>query len=170
MSVRVVDHGAEALLRRLDQRTGVKVGIIGQDAVEAHAESKDLTVAAVATKHEYGLGVPKRSWLRGYVDENEGRIKKYVRNVGKRILDGHSPDEALGALGVVLVGEIRTRIANHISPPNSQKTADRKGSDTPLVDTGQLWSSIISAVDGTRPKPAATYNAVHGGKLPARPS
>ena len=160
MSVREVDRGSEALFRRLDQRTGVRVGVIGSDAMQAHKErdengeekSGDLTVIDVATKHEYGLGVPKRSFIRDYVDENEGRLKQYVRNVGKRIMAGESAEKAFNAFGVVVVGEIRTRISNHISPPNSQKTIDWKGSDTPLIGvTGQLWSSITHAVDGTQP-------------------
>jgi hypothetical protein len=160
VSVREVDHGSEALLHRLDQRGGVRVGIIGSDAQQVDGGG-DLTVVDVATKHEYGIGVPKRSFLRAYVDEHEARIKKYVRNVGKRIMDGEDVAEALNALGVVVVGEIRTRIANHIKPPNSQRCVDIKGSDTPLVDTGQLWSSITHAIDGRAPK-------ADGAKFPGK--
>ena len=146
-SVRDEDRGAKALLQRLGQKPRVKVGILGTDAIQIHRETPDLTVVDVATKHEYGVGVPRRSFLRDYVDENKADLQRMVRNTGKVIIQGKNPCEALGALGNEIVGQIIDRILAHIPPENSEDTKRRKGSDTPLKDTGQLVSSIHSVVE-----------------------
>jgi hypothetical protein len=55
---------------------------------------------------------------------------------------------ALDRLGAKFVGDIQRRIKAHIPPPLQQSTIDRKGSSTPLIDTGVLWSSITHEVKG----------------------
>lgn len=55
---------------------------------------------------------------------------------------------ALDRFGLWAVGEIQQRIADGIPPPNAQSTVDRKGSSTPLIETGQLRASIKHKVSG----------------------
>jgi len=146
--VKDIDKGAKALLERLSRTMSVKVGVIGSDAVQAHKKEPELTVVDVATKNEFGIGVPRRSWLRDYVDQNERTLKRYERNVGREIIQGMPPREAMGHFGNQIVGEIQQRISDHgVPPPNSRAWEEIKGSNTPLINTGQLWSSITHAVE-----------------------
>jgi len=147
--VTVVDRGADSLearLRRLaEKKLAVKVGVIGDDAAASYETGQ--TVGEIATIHEYGLGVPRRSFIRDAVDENEGKIKGRLRAVAKRQKEGRGDlKRDLEAVGLVIAGEMQTRIARGISPANAPATIDAKGSDKPLIDTGQLRSSITAEV------------------------
>ena len=148
MPVKVTDRGAEALLKRMKQRGVVRVGIMGQKAVDQHegAKGKGLTVAQIAEYHEFGMGVPRRSWLRDYVDENERSIREWLK-IGATLTEkGQDLHEVLDLVGWRIVSGINRRIDYHIPPPLKEATTKRKGSTTPLVDTGQLRSSITYVV------------------------
>lgn len=150
MSVRVKkrqalgDRGAQMLMRPTQPK--LRIGVIGNEAVTEHGMGSGLTVAEIATIHEFGTQrIPRRSWLRDYVDGNKARIEVMLRNVAKRgFIAGLG--STLETFGVVMVGEIQDRISDRIPPPLSSRTKSRKGSDVPLVDTGQLRSSITYQV------------------------
>lgn len=150
MSVRVKkrqvlgDRGAQMLMRPTQPK--LRIGVIGNEAVTEHGMGSELTVAEIATIHEFGTQrIPRRSWLRDYVDGNKARIEVMLRNVAKRgFIAGLG--STLETFGVVMVGEIQDRISDRIPPPLSSRTKSRKGSDVPLVDTGQLRSSITYQV------------------------
>jgi hypothetical protein len=126
----------------LDGGAAVLVGVQGKEAQEGHQGGKE-TVGEIASRHELGLGVPERSWLRDWVDENRGVIRTDLRNAMTQVLRGRlTKDQAMEILGVKYVGLIQTRIANGIEPPNAPSTIARKGSSTPLIDTGQLRSAV----------------------------
>ena len=64
-----------------------------------------------------------------------------------RILDGTSDvDRELARLGQKVVGDVQQRMADGIGPPLDPETVRRKGSSTPLIDTGRLRQSIDSEV------------------------
>lgn len=145
--IRVTDHGADALVARLARMAASplasEVGVIGDDAGAEHGA--DLTTADVALFHELGLGVPRRSWLADAITENEALIAQTLAEFDKRIVLGQIEERvALDQFGAWLVGLIQQRIANGISPPLADSTEARKGSSTPLIDTGQLRSSITN--------------------------
>lgn len=147
-SVRVVDRGAARLLaaaRALsDRRQVAEVGVLGEDAERPYGEG-EITVAMVATWAEFGLGQPMRSWLRGWADEDGPAIEERIRLETRAVLEGkRTQREALDRIGVWAVGRIRERIARGIDPPNAESTIARKGSSVPLIDTGQLRSSIAN--------------------------
>ena len=144
--VSVKDKGLTKLLGNLAESAAVRVGVLGVKADQTHKDSSE-SVGEIAAKHELGLGVPERSWLRGWIDENARLIDQTLNSVGKKGLGGREAlHKALLQAGLVFEGGIKTRISNGISPPNSPSTIARKGSSTPLIDTGQLRSSIISEV------------------------
>lgn len=155
-SVRVVDRGANAMLKSMAEASKpatVKVGVIGQEASAGHKLSA-LTMVAIATIHEFGLGPaykkkgPNRSFIRAYVDEKEATLKKRLRGIGEHVLRGKSVRMGLEQFGLLTVGEIQQRISAGIPPALDQSTIDRKGSSTPLINTGQLRSSITHQVMG----------------------
>lgn len=148
------DRGYDALFRRLakqNQGRVVDVGVMGRESSKAYQATQDsapLTVADVASKNEFGLGVPERSFIRAYVDANRNRIIVDLREMAKRVIDGQikSFDAGLELIGLKIQREIMERIRSGIEPPNAQVTIDRKGSSVPLIDTGQLINSITYLV------------------------
>lgn len=146
VSVTSRDHGAERTKRRLRDLAAspaVEVGIIGDQAAADHGEG--VTVGRLAEWHEYGLGVPERSWLRGWVDSAESTIAEAMRRLTERSVKGRvTPQQAALQLGVWCVGKIQQRIARGIEPALHERTIERKGSSVPLIDTGQLRQSITS--------------------------
>ncbi len=147
-SFTTVDHGANALTRRFAVNGAgltVKVGMLAK-AQELH-EGSELTVADVGTIHEFGLGVPQRSFIRGWYDENQAENTRIVSILQKQVLRGEVTQQvALARFGLKCVGDIQRRIVDGIPPALAPSTIAKKGSSTPLVDTGQLKASISSEV------------------------
>ena len=145
-SVRQVDRGAAALRARLAAKAqAVEVGVIGDKSTLPEGEG--VTVADVALWAEYGLGQPQRSWLRDWIEENQAALATNMRAEVAAIKAGaRTKDQALARLGLWIQGAIQERIANGIEPPNADSTIQRKGSSKPLIDTGQLRSSISHRV------------------------
>lgn len=144
--IRDVDKGARKLVAAVGAMrlpVGAKVGIL-----EDKPYDDSMTVADVALIHEYGLGsVPERSFLRAWVDENQPAIEaRLKREVEGALFGKHSPQQAMDRFGLWAVGEIKKRIIGGITPALAAETIVRKGSSTPLIDTGQLLSSITHAV------------------------
>lgn len=116
------------------------------NAQEAAGEPK--TLLEVAVINEFGReGVPKRSFLRGWVDQNRKQIrdqivKTLVLDVKQSGLENLMLTRTLGLIGAWGQGQIQEFISNRIPPPNAPYTIEKKGSDVPLIDTGQLRSAI----------------------------
>ncbi len=148
---RVIDHGHDALIRNVAKmkKAAVEVGIFSAEGAQEYEGGK-ATVLDVATFNEFGLGVPERSFLRDYVDQNEPKIRGYIRALALKIKEGKIDQQiGLERLGLKIVGEIQKRIADGIPPPNAASTIERKGSSKPLIDTEQLRSSITPKVVGS---------------------
>jgi hypothetical protein len=147
MTIRKKDNGANELLRRMDRRGEVRVGFIGADAMAGHEEAEGLTVVDVATKHEFGLGVPERSMIRKPTDEREPLIKQNIRQAARWYAKGDKTlTQALDLFGLWLVGELKENIQAGIAPPLSERRKREKqaggGPSTPLINTGQMISSL----------------------------
>lgn len=147
--VRDNDKGYKKLLANIN-KTGkgiVEVGVFALEGAAPANKSPQLTVLDIATFNEYGLGCPERSFIRAYVDENKDKVNKWIKVLATRVLAGElTVASALDLLGIKIQGEIQKRIADGIDPPNKPSTIKRKGSDKPLIDTGQLRSSITYKV------------------------
>ena len=144
-----VDRGYKRLrawFRREGRRRGshVIVGLRsdGPGGTE-HSGGEGLTIAEIGSVHEFGLGVPERSFIRATFDE---RAEAYIRFIER--LTGQALDRRGGVRGVLsklgerAVADIIRRINAGIPPPLAQATIDRKDSAKQLVDTGQLKQSI----------------------------
>lgn len=121
----------------------IRVGVIGGKAASPHSSDGE-TVGEIAVKHELGLGVPERSFIRAWFDANRGRLDGEGRKVAERVLTGKLDYEtACGLLGARYAGEIQQFIAdNKVQPPSSPATNALKGSSVTLIDSGVLRSSI----------------------------
>ena len=110
------------------------------------------TVAQVGAQHEYGAGVPRRSFLRtpfaAKQDDLTAAIAKQFEDVFQR---GKKAEQALGLIGTVAVniskGAFTTRGYGEW-PDITDDTKDAKGSSQVLIDTGTLRNSITYVVRG----------------------
>lgn len=139
-------------MRRVRRAAGgraVTVGVHSGDA-GAPAGGGSMSVGDVATIHEFGLGNnPERSFVRAFADEIKGEANDVeARLVGEAIVRrGGNVEDALEKFGLWLVGKMQERIRGGIAPELDPATVARKGSSTPLIDTGQLVSSITHKVE-----------------------
>lgn len=162
------DLGARALLRTLATSAEVTVGVHASDGAQPKDgdDGGDMSLIDVAIIHEFGApeaGIPARSFIREWADENADQHKAALRRAGKAIINGVAsggagggvravagPEQELGRVGARFVGEVQRRISAGIEPELKQRTIDRKGSSTPLIDTGQLRSSVAHEVKVTK--------------------
>jgi hypothetical protein len=145
--VSVSDTGGaafDALLEGFDIE--ISVGIHEDKGAEAHGKGA-TTTALVGAAHEFGLGPPQRSFIRGYYDENAALIVEQQDAALARILDGADPLIEAQRMGLFIESGIKERILARINPPLSEATRKRRGeSAVPLVDTSQLIRAITSQV------------------------
>lgn len=150
------DRGAAARLQALLESGALRVGVLEKDAAEPYEPREGepdpgITIGELATIHEFGLGVPERSFLRAWVDERRAEIENVVIRGGRAVALGKMPVRtALEQIGQWAVGSIQTRMAQNIPPPLAPSTIARKGSSVALIDTGQLRSSITYEVDDNK--------------------
>lgn len=128
------------------KKTGTRTGKRGRQIQQA------ATLAEVAAAHEFGTAtIPQRSFIRATVDLKAGEIGALQEKLAAQVAEGKiTPEVAMERLGAAAQGMVQTRIAEGIGPALAPATVARKGSDKPLVDTGQLRSSV-------------TYQVLQGG-------
>lgn len=117
----------------------------------------DLTLVEVAVALEYGNETtpefaPYRTaaeadgprWLRA----TRTRIQSYAETG-----DALSLETGLRQVALAMVADQKATIVEIDEPPNSQETIDRKGSDNPMIDTGQFLNSqrALLVVPGAPP-------------------
>lgn len=148
VKITVKDKGFQELVRRLEKMNGaLTVGIHPEQGGKPHPNAPEHTVAEVASWHEYGAGVPRRSWLRDWFDSvGEAEMAKVLiggaRDALKNLRAGKSPLALFEGIDKEIVASIRRRIEAHIPPPLSPVTIAKKGHDTPLIETKTLYNSI----------------------------
>jgi len=149
LSVR--DNGARAMLARItaaQQPARVRVGVLDDAVKEDDGGGAPMSLLEVAAVHEFGAGhVPQRSFIRATVDLHTEEIQRLQQGLGLQIIRGEiDHTTALERLGIKVVAWVQNRIAAGIDPPNADSTIARKGSSKPLINTGQLRSSITHRV------------------------
>lgn len=134
------DNGAKALLALFDLGLkSLKVGF--QDSAGERGDDSGLSVVDVVTFHEFGLGVPRRSIVADWVDEQRSEIDRRVAKYAALIVAGKiKADVALEQLGLWAQGSMRERMSKGIPPP----LTSREG--TPLILTGQTRAAITYKV------------------------
>lgn len=122
----------------------ITVGVHDDDGAAQHNGAEGLTVADVATFHEFGTRtVPQRSFIRGWFDENQEFVAETLRKQFAAVAEGKRDAEtAAERCALAFEGGIKQRISRGIPPALSPTTIARKGSSVPLIDTGQLRNAI----------------------------
>lgn len=149
----------DQLRKKLPEGAHVQVGVIG--AAGAATTEGGITMIELAAIHEFGspkAGIPERSFIRSTFDRPEVleqlqvMAKGYARAV---VADKMTWEVALGRLGAWAAAQIKGTIKRKLTTgPNPQENAPstiaRKGSSTPLIDTGRLINAITWLVKGSK--------------------
>ena len=95
--------------------------------------------------NHYGTsrGIPPRPFLLNAIRKNRGEYLRFLKSSGAKILRGEMTLEtAMRQLGILAQGDIQEEITNLRDPPNAPSTIKQKGSDNPLIDTGEMRSKV----------------------------
>lgn len=130
-----------------------KMGYTGPNATRAPQAGEALTNPQLAAKHEYGVGVPRRSMLRmpfhlhgdkvlkDAQADARAQLSQMTRNpraAAKKVLD------RVGIAGENLVQEAFETRGFGSWKPNAPETIALKGSSSPLIDTAQMRRAVDS--------------------------
>ena len=144
-----ITPAGEKLLKNLNKmkKLQVRVGVQGgkrykKKSRDGKEEGADLV--DIAIWNELGTDrIPARPFLGQTVDQHGAEIQKAAAQLVQKICKGQlDAQSALKQLGVLTVGYVQNQITDGDFEPNAPMTVQRKGSDHPLIDTGQLRQGI----------------------------
>lgn len=100
-----------------------------------------------------GLGVtkpsriPARPFMSNTVQNKKAEWKKVISTVLQQVIDGQSElKTALNTIGITVQTDIQATIAEGNFTANSAMTVQRKGRNSPLIDTGEMRDSLTYEV------------------------
>jgi hypothetical protein len=110
----------------------------------------DITNIELGLIHEFGVpekGIPERSFMRSTASEESENLGKLANIKIDECLHGEiSAYDAFATVGAYFQGKIVDKITDGDFVTNNEKTIQRKKSDKPLIDTGQLRAAITYEV------------------------
>ena len=136
-AARVIRRQHIKLPKSIDGPRQVKVGF--------PAGKVDGGVINRAIWNHYGTsrGIPARPFLTNAIRNNRSSYLAAMKTSGVKILRGETDLESvLTKLGIKAQGDIQAEITNLRDPPNAASTIRAKGSDNPLIDTGEMRSKV----------------------------
>ena len=114
-------------------------------------EDSGTPIVAIGAIHEFGIGVPMRSFLRVPIGEHSAEIANIAKIGAKKIVDGSGNiTGTLKAMGETGVSISKESFSSNNWAPLKDPTRGGKNKDgdaTPLVDTGTLKRSITYQID-----------------------
>lgn len=122
-----------------------KLGYDGKDS--------GATLAQVAAAHEFGAGVPTRSWLRTWFDQNRAQLTHDMAATMKRAYLGDA--DAFERQGEAWAASLRDWIEYHdgglkalaATTLEAKERAGLPSPETPLFATGQLVAAVKAMLD-----------------------
>ena len=135
-----------------DVLIGVPQEKSGREVAEDLGESKSLiTNAELMFIHTNGselLNIPKRPTIEPTIEQNRDAIAKKIKKIVLDIVNTNTDnsDAELEKIGLWLVNKVRAKFGSEELAPNAPSTIKAKGSDRPLIDTGQLRNSVTYVI------------------------
>ncbi len=121
----------------------VFIGFQAGKKMHTDEDGKEVDVAEIAAFNELGTSTsPSRPFLRQSVDDNKDKISAMCERAAKDLANGGSAEQGLKKLGAFGVSLVQEKIRNGSFKPNAESTIKAKGSDKPLIDTGQMRQSV----------------------------
>lgn len=143
----VIDLGMDQYLKeikKIKKKPKTEIGVMKDD----DSRSGKIGNVDLMKIHEFGIGVPQRSVIRAGTDKNiDGAFSRAVKEYGKVIKGSGTINSMVGRVGVFMEGKFKKMFSKAYLKPNAKTTIRLKGSDTPLIDSGQLRQSIKSKTD-----------------------
>lgn len=150
MSVQDIDHGLDAFVKEMKRinRSHTKIGVQSEsrylpDSTGSTREGGE-DIVAVAAALEFGKGkTPEYAPIRRTTDDERSRVDDEIAKGLEQIKQGKTTAKhVLATVGEYMKGKIQAKIVEIRTPANSDETIARKGSDNPMIDTGQFRMSI----------------------------
>lgn len=153
MSVRVEiiqEMDLEGRLRELESQE-LEIGLLDGGKGSRQHPNADMTVAELGAVHEFGaprVGIPTRSFLGAVFDRDEQALGAKMDEVIRQALfNGQAPQTALQKAGDWFSDQVKNYFTESTPPPPIKpETAERKGSNLVLVETGTLREGIEARV------------------------
>lgn len=139
------DKGFKKRMETLAKHPHV-IASVGVHSEEGSASEGDgLTVMDVAEFNEFGRYA--RPVISVYADENRDvKIREMANRASAGLARNIPIAVSIDQVAQAMAGEIQARISGGVPPANAPSTIARKGSNTPLIDTGQYRASIRGKV------------------------
>lgn len=144
----VTDRGAGkvfeaiATLKRSPGGPRVRVGIL--ESAGQHKGAEGRQVIDIAVDNEFGTDrIPERPFMRTAAKELEPEMAALGDKLLAAVIAGTmTVDHALDVIGLKAQAGFKKRLTEGPWTPNAPMTIAKKGSDRPLIDTGQMRDSI----------------------------
>lgn len=134
-----LEHIQEQL--SIAKKTAIKVGVPS----DVGSYENGASILQVGAAHEFGLGVPRRSFIRVPMDKEQDKIKVALESGFKSVMNGGDTITNLNKVGIVAQNISKTAFKNQGYgqwTDIKDETKDRKGSSKILFDTGRLVQSV----------------------------
>jgi phage gpG-like protein len=135
------------MAKELGRNSGVNVGV--PQAAGSYEDGPHLAV--IAATHEFGSAsqnIPERSFLRVPLRGAKDELGQIISRQLPMVVEGQlSMVQLMNQLGARAASISQEAISAGIPPANAPATVAKKGSSTPLVDTGRLRQAITHVVD-----------------------
>lgn len=137
----------ERFMKELRELAELEVGIGFQRVTASEENGADITDIAMwnefGTEGKYGgEHIPSRPFMRDSVDKHIPAIEHMLKAQEGALLNGASARKVLETVGVFQKDLMQTEIEQGDFVANAEATIKRKGSDKPLIDTGQMKNSV----------------------------
>ena len=130
-------------LKELQVRVGFQRGQAAESSGEGESGDATTDLCDIAAYNELGTKhIPSRPFLRQTADKAGENIAKFGEQAIRQVTQGGTADTALMQIGNYVKGQVQNEIASGDFVPNAEATIRRKGSETPLIDTGRMRGSV----------------------------
>ena len=117
----------------------VRVGFQKGEATEEDGTD----ICDIAMWNELGTAnMPSRPFMRQSVDDNESKIKAFLKVKKMDLIFGKSLKSVLSEIGIFQKDLIQEKIKKGDFAPNAPATVSKKKSNRPLIDTGRMRQSV----------------------------
>ena len=142
---------SQELLENLNKAQTLSVAVgLPREKVGGEIYGDGTTILEVGASHEYGIGLPVRSWLRMPLAFKVKDLDSTITSQFKDVFDGKTRVEKglnlVGAKARNIILEAFRTSGWGTWPDITQETKDLKGSSKILIDTGTLRNSVTWVV------------------------
>lgn len=141
---------AVSILTRTKVLVGVPAAKAERQIDDDHGAPRHINNAALAYIHDNGApeaNIPARPFMQPGIENAKDAIVKGMRRAGDVALAGGEIEKDLTRVGLIAQSAIQEKITDGPFVPLKPATIKRKGSDRPLIDTGQMRRSISFVVE-----------------------